>query len=88
MYTRRIRDVPVEVSDMESQPKPRKKPGRQLAVENNDLLQGETAPQPMDVDETFWVEEPVTGSSKKKVRQFAYPSSMSLTCLPVPAHLH
>jgi hypothetical protein len=67
-YSRGIRDVPVEVVDLKSRPKPRKKASRRPRAEKNAALRGETAPQPMDVDETFWVEEPVMPTSKKKVR--------------------
>jgi hypothetical protein len=88
VHSRGIRDVPVEVSDMASQHKPRKRAGRWPRAENNDPLQGETAPQPMDVDETFWVEEPDLHTSEKRVRQPASPSSANLMYLPVPAKLH
>jgi hypothetical protein len=86
-YSRGIRDVPVEVGAMESQPKPKKKAGRRPRAENNDTLQGETAPQSMDVDETPWA-EPVIPAREKRVRQHTSPSSMSLTYLPVSAYLH
>jgi len=51
-HSRGIRDVPVEVIDMASRPKPRKKASRWPRAEDNAALQGEAAPQPMDVDET------------------------------------
>jgi len=53
---------------MESQPRPRKKARRRCRAENKDTLQGETPPRHMDVDETFWVDEPAMPSSEKKVR--------------------
>ena len=74
VHSRGIRDVPVEVSTMESRPKPRRKAGRQLKEESHGTLQGETAPQPIDVDETFWVEEPAIPAAEKRVRQLACPS--------------
>ena len=86
VYSRGIRDVPVEVSGMESQPKPREKAGKRPRAENNDTLQGETA-APMDIGKEFWVEEPMP-ASKRRVRQPACPSLASLTCVPDPAHLH
>ncbi len=58
VHSRGIRDVPVEVSASGSQPRPRKTASRRPRAQNDDMLQGETVPQPMDVDETFWVEEP------------------------------
>jgi hypothetical protein len=88
VYSRGIRDVPVEVGPMASRSKPRKKSGKQPTVEKDDVLQGETAPQPMDVDESFWVEEPVMPTSEKKVRQPACPSSTNLMYLPDPAFLY
>ena len=86
VYSRGIRDVPVEVSGMESQPKPREKAGKRPRAENNDTLQGKTA-APMDISKEFWVEEPMP-ASKRRVRQPACPSLVSLTCVPDPAHLH
>jgi len=53
MHSQGTRYVPVEVWDMASQLRPRKRGSRQQNVENNDMLQSETAPQPMDIDETF-----------------------------------
>jgi hypothetical protein len=85
---RGIKDVPVVVSFGASQPKPRKEASRLPRGEKNDPLQGEVAPQSMDIDGTFWAEEPVMPTSEKRVRQHACPSSTSLTYLPVPAHLH
>jgi hypothetical protein len=75
-HSRGTRDVPVEVTDMTSRPKPREKASRRPRAEDNAALQGEAAPQPMDIDETFWVdlEEPAMPASKKRVRQPACPS--------------
>jgi hypothetical protein len=73
-HSRGIRDVPVEVTDMTSRPKLRKKAGMQTREDNSAALQGETAPQPMDVDETLWVEDLVIPASEKRVRQPACPS--------------
>jgi hypothetical protein len=67
VHSRGIRNVPVEVSAAASQPKPRKKAGRLPRAENDHTL-CETAPQPMDVDETFWVNEPDMPASEKRVR--------------------
>jgi len=66
------RDVLMEVSDMAGKPKPRKKASRLPRAErklHNDTLHLETPPQPMDIDETFWVdsEEPIMPISEKKV---------------------
>ena len=92
VYSQGIRDVPVEVSTAASQSRPRKKARRRRRAENNDKLQGETPgetpPHPMDVDETFWVDEPVMPSSEKKVRQLICLSLANLTNLPVPALIH
>jgi hypothetical protein len=77
--SRGIKDVPVEVSAMASKPKPRKNAGRWPRAETNDPLQGETASQSMEVDETFWVEEPVMRTREKRVSQSVCPSSMNLT---------
>jgi len=52
------------------------------------MLQGEIAPQPMDVDKAFCMEEPVIAPSEKRVRQPEFPSSANLTYLSDTAHLH
>ena len=67
-HSRGIWDVPVEVHATASKPRPRKKARGRARAEKKDPLQAENAPQPMDVDETFWVDEPVMPSSEKKVR--------------------
>jgi len=83
VYSRGIRDVPVEVSAMASQPKPKKRSGRRPRAESNDVPQGENTPQSMDIDETLWDEEQVMPASEKKVRQLACHSSTNLThCSP------
>jgi hypothetical protein len=87
-HSRGVKDVPVKVSDMASQTKSRKKAGSRPRAEGNAALQGETAPQSMDVDDAFWVEEPVMPASEKRVRQPACPLSTKLTYFPVPGHLH
>lgn len=87
-YSRGTRYVPVEVRPTASQLEPRKRASKRPRAENNDTLQGGTAPQPMDIDETFWAEEPVVPTSGKRVRQPAYPSVANLTYLPVSACLH
>lgn len=82
-HSRGIRDVPVQVRATASQPRPRKKASRGERAQKNDTLQGGTAPQPMDVDETFWVEEPAMPTSEKRVRSpHALPSELNLTCPP------
>jgi len=78
VHSRGMRYVPVEVGDAESQPRPKKKARRRPRT-------GETPPQPMDVDETFWVDEPVMPSSEKKVRQPACLSLANLTNLSSPS---
>ena len=88
VHSRGIRDVPVEVSASGSQPRPRKTASRRPRAQNDDTLQGETVPQPMDVDETFFVEEPAMPTNEKRVRQPASPSLANLTYLPVSARLH
>jgi hypothetical protein len=86
--SRGIRDVPIEVRALASQQKMKERDTRQPRAENNDMLPGETAPQPMDVDETFWAEEPVMPTGRKRVRQPAYPSLTNLTNLTVSTHVH
>jgi hypothetical protein len=86
-HSRGIRDVPVEVSAMKSQQKPRKKAGRRPRAEGNNTSRGESAPQPMDVDETFCAEELVIPASEMRVRQPACASPANLTHLPAPAQL-
>jgi len=66
--SRGIKHVLVDMSTVESQPRPRKKARRRCRAENKDTLQGETPSWHMDVDETFWVDEPAMPSSEKKVR--------------------
>jgi hypothetical protein len=88
VYSRGIRDVPVDIGPMASPLKPRKKALKRPTAENDDALQGETAPQPMDIDEAFWVEEPDMPTREKRVRQLTCPSSANLTHPPDPALLY
>lgn len=67
VLSRGIKYVPVEVSAAVSRPKQREKASRLPRAENDHTLR-EAAPQAMDVDETFWVEEPVIPTSEKRVR--------------------
>ena len=87
-HSRGIKDVPVEVTATASQLKPRKMACRQPRTEKNNMLQGETAPQPMDISKTFWVEEPAMSTSKKSIRQPVFPFLANLTYLPALGHLH
>ncbi len=73
---------------MASQPKQRKRASRQPRSENNDMLQGEIAPQPMDDDKAFCMEELVIAPSEKRVRQPEFPLSANLTYLSDTAYLH
>jgi hypothetical protein len=88
VYSRGIRDVPVEVISTAHQPTSRKKGTRQPSAENDNMLQGETAPDPMDVDETFWEDGPVIPTREMRVRQYPCSFLANLTYLPVPAHLY
>jgi hypothetical protein len=47
---------------------------RQSREEKSNAFQGEAAPQPMDIDGSFWVEEPAIPTSEKRVRQLSYSS--------------
>ena len=88
VYSRGIRDVPVEVRAAASQARPRKMASKGERVQNNDsveALQGETAPQSMDIDESFWVEDPVAPTNEKRVGSpHAPPSEPNLMC-PLPS---
>ena len=88
MYSRGVRDVPRET-------RPRKNARRPPRADNYDALESETAPQFMEsettpqfmesetvpqfmeVDEAL--EEPVTPTSRKRVRQLACSPAMNLT---------
>ena len=87
-YSRGIRYVPVEASDMASQPKQRKNAGGETRAENNDAIGGENAFPPMDIDETFWGGEPAIPASEKRVRKPIYPYATNLTYLPGQTLLH
>jgi hypothetical protein len=67
---------------MKSPSKPRKKASRRPRAERNYTLRHATPPQPMDVDETFFAEEPAMPTSVKDVRQPACSSLMNLTYPP------
>jgi len=87
-HSRGIKDVPVEVTATVSQLKPRKMACRQPRMQKNNILQGETAPQPMDISKTFWVEEPAMSTSKKSIRKPIFPFLANLTYLLALGHLH
>jgi hypothetical protein len=81
--------MPVEVSATTSQPRTKKSTSSgQLRAETNDMLQGETAFQPIDVDEAFWADDLAIPNSERRVRQPSHNFLANLTCLPVPKHLH
>ena len=82
-YSQGIRYVPIEASDMPSQPKKRKNAGEETRAKNNNFIGGETALMPMDIDETFW-----GGTSKKKVRKPLHPYLTNLTYLPGQTLIH
>jgi hypothetical protein len=69
VHSRGVRDVPVEVSTAASRPMPRKRAYGELRAESANELPHETAFQPMDIDETLLMEEPVMLAGGKKVRQ-------------------
>ena len=52
------------------------------------MLQGETAPQPMDVDEAFWADDLAIPDSERRVRGPFHELLADLTRLPVPKRLH
>jgi len=80
--------VPVEVTAPVSPPRLREMSRRQPREEHNVTLQGEAAPQFMDVDETFWVEESVIPIGEKRVRQIECSSLANLTYFPVREDIH
>ena len=72
-YSRGIRYIPVEVSAATtSQSRARKSTSGRPRAETNDMLQGETASQPMDVDEVFWADDLAIPNSERRVRQPSY----------------
>ena len=87
-HSRGVRDVPVEVIATASQTRPRKKASRRPRAQNNDTLQGEAAPQPMDIDETFWAEEPVMAAGQKRVSQPACPSLVYVPHISLSLSMH
>jgi hypothetical protein len=84
---RGTRYVPVEVTPKasKSQRRLRQDTGR---TENIEAALHKTTPPSMDIDETFWVEEPVM-SEKKRVSSPAYPSStiFNISLSPKPPTL-
>ena len=52
------------------------------------MLQGETAPQPMDVDEAFWADDLAIPDSERRVRGPLHEMLANLTRLPVLKRLH
>jgi hypothetical protein len=68
---RGTRDLLVEVSDMGGRTKPAKKNSGLPKAKRNGTLQHETPSQPMDIDETSWVdsEEIAMPTREIKVRQ-------------------
>ena len=87
-YSQGIRYIPVEVSAATSQMRTRESASERPRAETNDIPQGETASQPMDVDETFWADDPVIPNSERRVRRPSYNLLVDLTCLPVQKRLH
>jgi hypothetical protein len=62
--SRGTRNIPVEVSTSKNLPMPRRGAGRR-EIENHEEISHETDPPSMDVDETFWIEEPVIPEQKR-----------------------
>jgi hypothetical protein len=90
-HSRGIRYVPVEVRAVESQPRPGKKPSKRARTKKDDTFRDESAPQPMEIDETLGmdlVEEPVVPTSGKRVCHPARPSLANLTYSPVSTRIH
>ena len=87
-YPRGIKYIPVEVHATTSQLRARESTSEQPRAEINDMLWGETAYQPMDVDEAFWVDDLAIPNSKRRVRQPLHTFLVNLICLSVPKHLH
>jgi hypothetical protein len=87
-YSRGIRYIPVEVSAATSQSRARESTSGRPKAETNDMLQGETASQPMDIDEAFWADDLAIPNSERRVSQPLHKLLANLTCLPVPKHLH
>ena len=87
-YSRGIRYIPVEVRAATSQSRARESTGGRPRAETNDMLRGETAYQPMDVDEAFWADDLAIPNSERRVRQPLHTFLANLTCHPVPKCLH
>jgi hypothetical protein len=62
--SRGTRNIPVEVSTSRNLPMPRRDAGR-MEIDNHEAIFHETDPASMDVDETFWIEEPVIPEQKR-----------------------
>ena len=67
-HSRGVRDVPVEVSAAVHQPMLRKRACREPRAESANDSPHETVFQPMDIDKTLWMEDPVMPAGEKKVR--------------------
>src|SRR5947209_8164246 len=78
-YSQGIRYIPVEVSAATSQLRARESTSRQLRVETNDMLQGETASQPIDIDEAFWADNLAIPNSERRVSQPLHKFLVNLT---------
>lgn len=62
--SRGTRHTRVDVSTSTNQPIRRQDAGR-MEMDNNEAVSHETDPPSMDVDETFWIEEPVMPEQKR-----------------------
>ena len=86
-YSRGTRDVAVKVTTSKGKRTPRQISG---VIENNEpeAISGEVTLPSMDVDQTFWSEEPAT-DQPKRVSSLACPPRMAFYNPSVsPAHLH
>ena len=87
-YSRGVRYIPVEVSAATRQSRARESASGPPRAEASNMLQGETAPQPMDVDEAFWADDLAIPDSERRVRGPFHELLADLTRLPVPKRLH
>ncbi|KAH9048382.1 hypothetical protein EDB84DRAFT_1434385 [Lactarius hengduanensis] len=67
--SRGTRNIPVEVSTSTNLPIPRKDAGGR-EIDNHEAILHETDPPSMDVDKTFWIEEPVIPEPKRSQRTY------------------
>ncbi|KAH9013953.1 hypothetical protein EDB85DRAFT_1899444 [Lactarius pseudohatsudake] len=67
--SRGTRHIPVEVSTSTNLPMPRRDAGGR-DIDNHEAILHETDPPSMDVDETFWIEEPVIPEQKRSQMDF------------------